>query len=244
MTIGVGTPQIATNPNGGIGLSISVNLTIGAGEHIHIWGTGTSSSAAVLSCGVTLGGVPQTVSQIGSTIDDTVNHQQNAQWCVVNPGAGTYVVTIAVSAGAFPYVGVGAIAITGAKLTSPVVGNAGQFQNGPGAGAGAVTSGAVSPAPPYPCLAIGFTLNNAGAFAAPTAVSGTSIATGWQWELTQQYMRVQSQRLTSGTAQSTFTVTSGGGGSQYTTMVAVYEEAGAASTPDAGLMMAGVSLTL
>lgn len=232
MTIALGTGVFSGNSNFSA-TTLSLSITGSAGDSLYIICTADLhwTQAATYDNG----GGQVAATQIGSVLTDTPNGQTNTHWYVQNPGAATYTVRLNLTSGTgntFP--GLAAWPVTGGATSGLLVANGpNQNQAAPGTGTDAITSGTAQTPSGYAALVVGFSFDSSAGANSPAAGTGfTNNGTGSAG--IEPGVRVISKRITSGTAQATFTAQAGQGGASYMTMMAAFLESGGGGSVSEG----------
>lgn len=218
--IDLGTVQFCgnTDPNAN---DIQVSVTIGAGDTIWIGAEHNTTGFVSSSLSIISGPSTPTPTQIGTTVNDTGGAQGYEHFYVQNPGAGTYTFQYSsVDVAGARWLDLFAVAVINGELTGILVANGpGQYQNA----STTLDSGtAQNPgAGNYPALVCGFSVDSQVTETPAVASGYTDNGSGFGFFGFGNGGRVESKRITSGTAQAQFTVAAA---SDIVTMMACFKE--------------------
>jgi hypothetical protein len=199
MPVAAGAIQSAIDADGA---PSSITLTgLNVGDYIFVAGTVSTAHAHTISPSDDKG---ETYTAPDGLISDSTNLQQIRAWWAKVAVAGDHVISMACTnplAGE-TYCGIAACAVTGAAGTAGITANGpGQHQFAAGLGTDAVTTGTAQTPGGLPALVVALSFDDSTAINPPTEGTGfASLGTGWFGGL-----RVEAKRITSGTAQGTFT---------------------------------------
>jgi hypothetical protein len=232
------------NANGTFGSSVSVAIACSAGDVLQVFPTNDTSGAVTLSS-VTDG--TNAYSQLGTTINDTVNDQEIGQFVTGPLAAGGTLTIQANYSGGAGGLGIFVKRITGSTgWQSPL--QHGQVQAAPTTGANDVTTGSMGTLTAQPALLSGISVCTANGSDNPTVGTGfseDSIATGGVAPFaggvgggTSESQRVTT--LVSGAA-CTFTAVANLG---HVTLGAVFTEASSGNLAGTAAITFGASATL
>lgn len=237
MTVAVAQSVRVDNTNSGLD-NINVNVTTSVTDELLIFWTVhniTGWTSSTLTCTSAPGASP-TISQIGTTVDDTGGAQgYRLYWCLA-PSAGAYTFNWATTDTGAHWLDLEAFRIQGHDTASPIAafGNgtaAGQYQHNPATTTDAVTSGTAQTPSGYNALVLGFSCDSQCGLTPAAGTGFTSIDAGFGFFGFGAGGRSASKYITSGNAQALFTVS---GTCDVTTLMVAIKEAGAAAADNRG----------
>jgi hypothetical protein len=212
------------------------SYTIATGERLHAWvtyGSGTAVSES-MSDGT------NTWSKIGTTLSDSGNTQSSVQFECLSATGGTYTITCTLGS-AQVYRGICVARYTG--LASTGTGQTAATHNvGPGSGAGAVTSGNLTPAG-QPGMLRGVSMDDSATESSLTAAGGATSRGAMSNIETSFFVKTMTEdKSITSTSAVAATFTAGSGTGNFLTMAYYAQESGGGGggSPVSQLMLLGV----
>lgn len=212
-------------------LVVTKSFTVGNAADVFLTFPSTRTVSSIVSSPA------ETWTSLG-VVTDTSNGQKVARYAATITGGGSTTITVTLdAASSFRFIGVVEVSNTSGYDSAAAAQN-GAFQNAPGTGTDAISSGATPTLTSQPALISGWSMNTAGS-GDPTP--GTGFTDGGSCETVfsgTALVRFEYKRVTSTTGQAaTFT---GAFGSQHVTMVAAFLESGGGGGGSRPVKMAGV----